>query len=212
MRVEAGSEAQNDYNALCAIIMRMFSTDADLFFSPPRTALSIPGWFGVLYLLRRDIDLCMGVNPATGDAVSDTALWPGTMAVLAGIDLLAKFFAGSDDLGKVGDRFRSFLEHFFSTTKPVDRDVIYHLRNSLLHSFGLYSKDKNNVYHFFLTATGNGQLVSQKPPDEYYVDLRILHREFEKAVEAYRTELDRDLGLQAHFTAMFGNYGRIYIK
>jgi hypothetical protein len=191
----------------------MFSTDADLFFLSPRAALSVPNWFGVLYLLRRDIDLCMGVDPATGNTVSGTALWPGTMAVLAGIDLLAKFFAGSDDAGKVGDRFRNFLERFFSITNPADRDAIYQLRNSLLHSFGLYSKDKNNnVYRFFLTATGTGQLVSQKPPDEYYVDLSILHREFEKAVEAYRSELDRDVGLQAHFTAMFGNYGRICIK
>ena len=193
-------------------MMRMFSTDADLFFSPPHTALSVPGWFGVLYLLRRDIDLCMGVNPATGTAVSCTALWPGTMAVLAGIDLLAKFFAGSDEMRQAGPRFRSFLPCFFSITKPADAEVIYQLRNSLLHSFGLYSKNKTDVYRFFLTATGTGQLVSQKPPDEYYVDVRILYREFEKAVEAYRTKLDRDPGLQAHFTAMFGNYGRICIK
>jgi hypothetical protein len=89
------------------------------------------------------------------------------MAVLVGVDLLAKFFAGSDDVGKVGDRFRGFLERFFSITNPADRDVIYQLRNSLLHSFGLYSKDKNSDVYRFLTAAGTGQLVSQKLPDEY---------------------------------------------
>lgn len=155
----------------------------------------------------------MGVNPETGTTISDKALWPGAMAVLAGIDLLAKFFAGSDDAGKVGDRFNKFLERFFSIANQADRDAIWQLRNSLLHSFGLYSKDKNNkVYRFFLSATGTGHLVSQKPPDKYYVDLSVLHREFEKAIETYRSELDRDVGLQGHFKAMFSNYGHICVE
>ena len=187
----------------------MFSPDADLFFLSPRTKVDRPNWFGVLYLLRRDIDLCMGINPDTGEAM---ALWPGAMAMLAGIDLLAKFFAGCDDggPGKVGNRFRMFLERFFVGTSSTHRGVIYQLRNSLLHSFGLYSPN----YRFFLTNHGAGALVSYNPPDRYHVDLRVLHREFEKAVAAYCAALDSDpqhRQLQANFKAMLGNYGRIHI-
>jgi hypothetical protein len=135
------------------------------------------------------------------------------MTMLAGIDLLAKFYAGSDDTGhgKVGERFRNFLERFFPALNQSDRDIIYQLRNSLLHSFGLYSRSGVKVYRFFLTGHGSGSLVSHHPPDQYRVDLRVLHQEFEKTVTAYQTALDSDAQLQANFAAMFGNYGRIRI-
>lgn len=190
---------------------QMFSTDADIFFLSPRTKIGVPNWFGVLYLLRRDIDLCMGIDPDTGLAVSYRAEWPGAMAILAGIDLLAKFFAGSDERGKVGERFSDFLKEFFVGTSEIDRNVIYQLRNSLLHSFGLYSKDKNTTYRFFLTGDKSRPLVAHRPPDQYWVDLRALHGEFEKAVAVYELALDADQKLQVKFAAMFGNYGKIHI-
>ena len=121
----------------------MFSTDADLFFLSPLTGLTTPNDFGVLYLLRRDINLCMGG--------SCQALWPAAMGMLAGVDLLAKFLEGSDATGKVRDRFRSFVGRFFGLN-PTDQEVLYQLRNALLHSFGLYSKTpQGKVYRFFLT-------------------------------------------------------------
>jgi hypothetical protein len=190
--------------------------DEKLFFLSPRVQMDAPNDFGVLYLLRRDIDRCMGIDPNTGTREGSTALWPGAMAILAGVDLLAKFVDGSDG-GDVGDRFRRFLERF-QMTKPADSQVIYQLRNSLLHSFGLYSKTrptktkKSEVYRFILTDSGTGPLVSPKPSDRYYVDLRALHRSFEAAVDAYRAALSSDLSLQANFDAMFGNYGCIPIS
>jgi hypothetical protein len=190
----------------------MNQEDADLFFLSPREN-NAQNRFAVLYLLRRDIDLCMGIDPNTGKDLrpSYKALWPGAMAILAGVDLLAKFFAGSDEAGEVGKRFRGFLECCFNVKRAEDRNVIYHLRNSLLHSFGLYSQDMKKVYRFFLTDKGTGPLVSQKAGDRYYVDLRVLHREFEKAVELYREKLNGDDKLKEKFTKMFGNYGCIYI-
>lgn len=190
----------------------MFSQDADLFFQPPRTEIGPPNWFGVLYLLRRDIDLCMGIHPSTGQPVAFRAEWPGAMTMLAGIDLLAKFFAGSDDngSGKVGQRFRMFLERFFAGLQQADRDVLYQLRNSLLHSFGLYSKGRSKVYRFCLTGHGAGPLVSHPQPDQYVIALRVLHRKFETAVAAYQAAVNSDQQLQANFAAMFVNYGRVY--
>ncbi len=153
----------------------------------------------------------MGVNPDTGAATSYRVLWPGAMAVLAGIDLLGKFLAGSDEKGKVGERFKNFLEIFLTGTSPTDQETIYQLRNSLLHSFGLYSEDKGTVYRFFLTNANLNPFISNRPPDQYWVDIQILHREFEKAVAGYKLALDADPALQAKFSAMFPKYGRIHV-
>lgn len=190
----------------------MFSDNADLFFSSPRTANPRPdGLFSVLYLLRRDIDQCMGIDPNTGRDGGPTILWPGAMAILAGVDLLGKFLAGSDEPGKVGERFCGFLEHCFKMTEP-DRETIYQLRNSLLHSFGLYSKSRKATYYFVLTHCGSGPLVSQRPGDRYVVDLRVLYYEFEKAIEVYRSKLDaNETERRNNFNEMFGNYGRVSI-
>lgn len=137
--------------------------------------------------------------------------WPGAMTILAGIDLLAKFFAGSDERGKVTDRFRDFMEEYFSTISKPERDVVYQLRNSLLHSFGLYSEGGGKVYRFSLTGHGSGPLVSHKPPEQYHVDIRVLHREFEQAIANYQTALASGTELQTKFAAMFGKYGHIYM-
>ncbi len=61
------------------------------------------------------------------------------MGICAGIDLLGKFFVGNDDKGGVGKRFRNFLITYFSVPQN-DAETLYQLRNSLLHSFGLYSE------------------------------------------------------------------------
>jgi hypothetical protein len=195
----------------------MFSPDADLFFLCPRTPVKTTGTFSVLYLLRRDINQCMGIDPNTGGSGCSMALWPGAMGMLAGVDLLAKLFKGSDKQREVGERFRCFLKEFFGMN-PDDREVIYQLRNALLHSFGLYSKTETTKtktgkeYHFVLTDSGTGPLVSHTPPDRYHINLRVLHSEFEKAVGAYCTKLGSDTQLQKNFGAMFSNYGSIPIE
>jgi hypothetical protein len=154
----------------------------------------------------------MGVDPNTGQPVGYRAEWPGAMAMLAGIDLLAKFFSGCDT-GKAGDRFLLFIDRFFVGVSSGDRKVIYQLRNSLLHSFGLYSKDrKGRVYRFLLTDHGTDALIAPTPPPpDYHVDLLVLHREFGAAVEAYSAALNSDLRLQDNFNKMFGRYGCIHI-
>lgn len=190
----------------------MFDKEADLFFMSPREHPKPPQWFSVLYLLRRDIDQCMGLDPDTGCSSNSQALWPGAMAILAGIDLLGKFFAGSDDRGDVSKRFQEFLAEFRQALSASERYTIYQLRNALLHSFGLYSKSSSGrVYRFFLTAEGQA-LVSNPRTDEcYFVDLRMLHQNFEEAIQAYQAKLKSKPDLQQKFRAMFTNYGRVWI-
>jgi hypothetical protein len=196
---------------LCFRHFNMLKSDADIFFRLPRSAPETSGWFGVLYLLRRDIDLALGIDPNSGASIKYEAIWPGTMAVMAGIDLLAKFYAGNDESGRVRARFLAFLNAFSIGHNTRDQEIIYQLRNSLLHSFGLYSEYHGNVYRFCLRANNVGPLISFHPPDQYTIDLLLLHKQFERSISEYQTQLDSDIGLRANFDAMSPKYGRMHI-
>jgi hypothetical protein len=184
----------------------MFDPKADLFFEDPRCNRRPPGDYGVLYLLRRDINLCLRYDPADGTR----ALWPGGMAMLAGIDLVAKFYKGNDT-GKVGSRFTDFIRKYFQPLPAGDEETIYQLRNSLLHSFGLYSKKGTRTYHFLLTAAGGMPFIQQPSPGNYQIDLIELHKRFEQALLNYQTDLESQSSLQSNFLGMFTNYGTIHI-
>ncbi|MBU2858045.1 hypothetical protein HF289_14660 [Acidithiobacillus ferrooxidans] len=76
----------------------MFNDDATLFFEDPKTNKQIPNEFSVLYLLRRDVYQCMGIDSTTRNKTGIKIIWPGVMAILAGIDLLGKFYSGNDEI------------------------------------------------------------------------------------------------------------------
>jgi len=209
----------------------------DWFFRDPGSAPSIPDTFSQLYLLRRDIDTCFGLNPdngnpingidsGTGKPVNCKAIWPGVMGILAGIDLLGKFLAGNDEVGGsglqgVGGRFRNFLEKYLALSDQ-DAETIYQLRNSLLHSFGLYSevyrKGKlRRTYRFILTQQGSGHLIQEIGDDTYEIDVQLLRRLFNSAIAHYQTDLkdtaraDYD-ELQRNFDKMLRKHGSITIR
>jgi hypothetical protein len=69
-----------------------FNENEKLFFEDP-TYRKPPGEYGILYLLRRDINLCLENEK---DPDLGIAQFPGAMAIMAGIDLLAKFYKGDD--------------------------------------------------------------------------------------------------------------------
>ena len=189
----------------------MFDPRADLFFTNPTNNPVGHGQFGVLYLLRRDVVACLGLDPATGNHLREPILWPGAMATLAGVDLLAKFYAGSDAQGQVGNRFKTFVRAFFQGLTPGDDETLFQLRNSLLHSFGLYSENRTRTYHFHVTAAGNVPFIQQTSPIDFQIDLLVLHQRFEEALARYAAALEGQQELQTKFIAMFTNYGAIRI-
>jgi hypothetical protein len=128
----------------------MFSRQADIFFEQPSSNRRSPGEFGTLYRLRRDIFFCMGTDPSTQHTIPYAALWPGIMAIMAGIDLLAKFYEGCDQINKAGPRFQTFINRYFKPLSPGDQETVHHLRNSLLHSFGLFSEARNGKKYRFV--------------------------------------------------------------
>jgi hypothetical protein len=128
------------------------------------------------------------------------------MTVLAGVDLLGKFYAGNDEVGKVGDRFKGFITRYFQQLSQDEKEAIYQLRNALLHSFGLYSKTKSATFRFTVTCSGRA-LVTRADAESVLVDLSTLHRNFEDAIQRYTQDLEGSAELQANFTNMFPSYG-----
>lgn len=182
--------------------------DADIAFEHPSDFRKPPGRYGLLHLLRRDIIQCMGRNPTTNETIPFMALWPAAMAIFAGIDLLAKYHAGNDASRESSQRFKKFVSEYFPLLAPGDETVIYQLRNSIMHSFGLYAKTNTQIYHFEISID-HGPLINRLKDDRYVINLTALHNDFEKAVERFQEAVDTDSILQQHFTDMFSIYGSL---
>lgn len=189
-----------------------------LFFKNPNDFEGSIGVHSTLYLLRRDASLCLGYDPNNNQKIQFEALFPGTMAILAGIDLVAKFVY-RDLPNKVGERYRDYVSEYIGKRLHDEGlydkrlyDKMYQLRNSLLHSYGLYSETSNGkVYHFVLTR-GLGKLFEQVSDKSHLVDIEILWKQFEMSLESYHKELLASSDLQQIFSEMFPKYGLIGIK
>ena len=178
---------------------------AELCFRDPCEPRTQPGTLAYLYVLRQDISWCLGHDAVSGQYNPLPTLWPGAMAILAGVDLLGKYRAGNDDREKVGQRFKDFLRDYF----PLDADdceTLYQLRNALLHSFGLYSRNRNREYLFQLVP-GGFSLLTEIEPGLYQVDIAALHQTFEQAVTRYREDVEGSQELQGRLATMFQHYG-----
>lgn len=123
----------------------------------------------------------------------NAAIWPRTMAVMAGIDLVAKFFADDDTIGGVGNRFKDFAKQYITSGNQTEADLLYHLRNSLLHSFGLYSSNNNGtvVYRFTVAQDPQNWLLTQNPSNaqNWWANLTELDKRFEAAVVQYDADI-----------------------
>jgi hypothetical protein len=125
------------------------------FFAPPTPRQSGPA-MSTLHLVRREVQDCL-INTVTDeDQVVEAALhaphrlFATTMVMLAGIDLLAKFHAGSDMPRGVATRIEKFTSQYIFPGDPsAERlaKVLYEgLRNPLMHSFTLYdAKEKRTI-------------------------------------------------------------------
>ena len=170
----------------------------DVFFRNPLEVPESSGTFGVLYLLRRDINVCFDKKIAT---------WPATMAILAGIDLLGRFHE-VEDTSSVGKRFRGFVKKYFDISRD-GAETIYQLRNALMHSFGLYSKG----CRFSLINTETDSLIQRSLDGKYVrINIRALKKEFEAAIERYQADVRANSELQKKFEKMYSDYGAINIS
>lgn len=182
----------------------------------------------VLYLLRRDVNFCFGIDNLTGrrDQARGAALFPGTMTIMAGIDLLGKFLAGDDAPENMGQRFQNFVRRYvrMDDGRQVNRDEAWcflQLRHSLDHSFGLIAKppDRNrpaDLVRFVLTENAMSLIAWIDLPGNprirsVTIDVRRLRDRFEEAIQSYRNDLsgngpDGDQ-LPNNFARIWNEYG-----
>ena len=182
------------------------------FFKRPEEDPVLPGKSSTLYLLRRDISMCFGIYPTKdgGAKIGAGAIWPGVMAILAGIDLLGKFYAGDDStISGVGARYKVFTEKYIDQSNS---ETLYQLRNALLHSFGLYSKTRQGKeYRFILSPKDQNEFIKIGIDNKYFIDVKVLWKKFEKGVVVYFEDILKNPDLQNKFNLMFDNYGSVWI-
>ena len=182
----------------------------EMFFRDPAEEPQLPGTLGTLYLLRRDIrDL--------QNALPEAAIWPRTMLVLAGIDLVAKFYCDNDNQRRVGGRFKTFVRERITHASPNaegEAETVYQLRNSLLHSFGLYSQGRGRTYRFVVThGSGNVLMTNDSAnPEKWLVNLAVLQSRFEDAVMEYDRTLRSGEAPHPFSEALFDRYGWVSIR
>jgi hypothetical protein len=188
----------------------------DLFFKNPVIEPDGPTQ-GVLYLLRREVQDCfIGKVVAEDQVIAESQkdrhrLYATVMVIMAGIDLLAKFHAGSDENGGVGPRIRAFATEFVFTgllSAQLFSEVLYEgCRNPMLHSFALHNKRfRMTLVQGFsdgVIRTVRGQ------PDWFVLSVEGLYVAFVQAVKACEVQVRRTPKAQENFVKMFDDYGSI---
>jgi hypothetical protein len=196
----------------------MMTTDQkiDLFFRNP--AEEPDGSIqGVLYLLRREVQDCFIGKVVPEDQVIAESqkdrhrLFATVMVIMAGIDLLAKFYAGSDENGGVGSRIRTFAREFVFADLPSAQlfsEVLYEgCRNPMLHSFALQNKRFRMT---LMQGFSHGVLRRVKgQPDWFVLSVEGLYVAFVRAVKAYEVQVRTNPQTQEKFVRMFEDYGSI---
>jgi hypothetical protein len=184
------------------------------FFTAPAPIMAF-GTFSSLFLLRREVQDCLIGKVVDEDCVIREAmrgehrLFATLMVVSAGVDLLAKFHAGSDDVGGVGARIRTFAARYmFAAAKNPGRsaEILYHgLRNPLLHSFTLH--DRTLQIGLMNQRPDFDILENPQKPGQVLISVEGVYLAFVRGLNAYRVELLTSTELRSKFQAMYEKYG-----
>jgi len=185
------------------------SEEIEFFFKNPLEFTEEPGKKSILYLLRRDIMTCFGLDANTNEPIQSAAFFPGTMAIMAGIDLLAKFYEGNDDIYTGKERFKIFVRAYIDPRHDVS---IYQLRNSLMHSFGTYSKGNKGIDYRFRLDTVSPNLINLIDDNTCLVNIKRLREQFESACEQYYQDLFHSKELSQKFMKVYEQYGFIHLQ
>jgi len=189
----------------------MKDKNLDFFFKKPEDFPSDDGNYSILHLLRRDVLTCFKVNPNNGEKIEYQALWPGVMTIFAGIDLLSKFYVGDYSTKNVRAKFKNFVKNFLNVNEN-DAEILWQLRNALVHSFSLYSLDKKTKkeYFFSLTQIGDSFILNEEN-SRYRINIGILKEKFEEAVELFYRKVEKSKNLKDNFNKVFSKYSGVLI-
>jgi hypothetical protein len=171
---------------------------------------NLPYRFSTLYLLIRDIKVCLKLDPNQETDINFKtygAEWPGMMTIFSGIDLMGKLLKGNNRDNECKTRFIDFLILYFKIEED-DAKIIWALRNALDHSFNLYDRRTN----FSLVNKRGVALISDKTANQIeYKQINVykLYRKFRKACDLYHKDLlhPEKADLRSKFNRMYKKYG-----
>jgi hypothetical protein len=175
------------------------------FFLPPENFSQNDSTFSKLHLLRRDILTCYGINPNNGEKINYSVLFPGTITLFAGIDLLAKLYYVNDFKLSSSKRFLNFLENT-KLIRKEDANILYQLRNALVHSFGLESIDR--TYQFILTEN---DIFIKSSNNKYEISYLKLNSFFEECIFFIHKKIMTDKIFRINFTHKIKEIGFLQI-
>lgn len=176
--------------------------------------------YSTLYLLRRDVTRCLTSNTPI--------YWPGIMAMLAGIDLMAKLYRGAAT-GKISIRFEDFVNQHMN---DGDGAMLWQLRNALMHSYGVYFEETATaaapggmgtpgiVSKRFRLKANNAPAPATLAGGTLFntagliveIDVQALTTAFASSVANYETYIRATTAEQAtKFEPMFDKYGWLFI-
>jgi hypothetical protein len=184
------------------------------FFKQPAPITEL-GTFSSLFMLRREAQDCLIGKVIDEDAVISEAmreehrLFATLMVILAGVDLLSKFYAGLDDNGGVGARIKEFAARYmFPNAKNPDRSAMalyLGLRNPLLHSFTLYDRQ---LEIWVVNRRPNFDIFENpEKPGHFLISVEGVYLAFVRGLKAYHAELATSTDLRTKFEAMYEKYG-----
>ncbi len=117
-----------------------------------------------LALALRDMRLAHGRDPVTGDGPGGDS-WVGLVLGMVVLDTL------SGNTGNVGERFQALLAQH--GVPPADAAIIYRLRCSLLHGYGLPSRDQLDGRKIALTNNWDDPAVDTSDADQIRVSVPV---------------------------------------
>jgi hypothetical protein len=210
------------------------SEKLDLFFSKPYSEGDEPKIYSNLHLLRKHVNICLGIDP-----IGPQAIWPGAMAILAGIDLLGLYYSGGrkipiksievETYKSDSSSFMRFCEEFLELEND-DSEIIYMFRNALLHTYGLittneirkdkYGNDNINYgkeykFNAFYQVDDNwliNQIVDENNKESDCINIHELYIKFESAIAKYRGCIEKDLSKARNFETIFAQLGVIHYQ
>lgn len=166
-----------------------------------------------LNLLRSDINTCL--DYLNGRYNSPKAIWPGLMVIFAGIDLTAKFYYDNDDNIKnkryyyPGSRFKEYLQDAMNLSE-TDSEKVYQCRNSFMHSFGLYSQDRNGKYFVHPRMEDSYVInvsIQTGKAIHFKIGIKSLHGRFEQSIQVLQRHLLGQNKMPDNFDELFNKYG-----
>jgi hypothetical protein len=197
--------------------------DIDFFFRPPEDFKERVARHSTLHLLRREIQECLVDDPPREERVflarlndPETQLrrlLAAAMLAFAGVDLVAKFYAGTDN-GNPGPRFKRFARRYLALTTDA-AVTLWQIRSALMHSFGPY--DPRGGRRLILDTPPAGNRLTtpaiRQEAGTWYVSPVGVYRDFVRAIEAYEADVRGGApAVRANFDRMFPDYGAMAIS